>query len=63
MKDPEFVGFWACKGCGARVWARASLQPLLRPPCPSCMTGEMVPDRRRQQRMVRTDRRKPMLQV
>jgi hypothetical protein len=47
MRAPEYVGYWVCLECGARVWASATLEdPLQHPPCPGCLSRKLVVDRR-----------------
>jgi hypothetical protein len=58
MRAPEYIGYWICQGCHARVWATATLEDALSyPPCPSCMIGKMQVDRRRGRQPVRRERR------
>ena len=58
MRAPEYIGYWFCRGCGARVWATGTLEDALSyPPCPTCKIGKTSVDQRREHRPVRRERR------
>ena len=41
-----FTGEWVCVRCGAQMKATAYNDDLGRPPCPSCLVGSVIPERR-----------------